>query len=132
MRNALIRNNVVVNVITSAEPRPQDYQAVVEVSGVYVEPGWLWNGGTSFTKMERAEDVNERTLRQQAENALTANLQDIADADAWLSGVGAGNGALTAAQLSPAVRQIMRSLRASKKAENGAIRLLLGRFESTS
>jgi hypothetical protein len=129
---AFLRNNVVAFIAQRSADLPANaaYDASQDATGANV--GDTWNGSAYIPPALPVTVANEQTIRQQAANALASNLQDIADADAWLNGVGAGTGTLTAAQLTPAVRQIMRALRASKKTENGALRLLLGQFDSTS
>lgn len=114
MKNALIRNNIVVNVITSGCPNPQDYQAVVEVSSTYCEPGWLWNGGTSFARPPLPpEVVNEATLRDNLRQALSDNKTLLAIANP--------TNAQLLAQIKPLTRQV-----------DALIRLASGQLDDTT
>ena len=128
MKLALINSNVVLNVITSACPDPQNYQAIIDVSSVYCEPGWTWNGGTSFTKVIPPDVANEKTLRDQALTAIDVNKTAIATANSWLA---ANTGTLTAAQLSNAMRSVMQQQVTAAQQRNGIIRVLLGKFDGT-
>jgi hypothetical protein len=94
--------------------------------------GQVWNGSAFVAPVPGSEMANAAALWQQADDAIAANVQTVADIDAWLAGPGAGTSNLTSAQLSSAVRQLMREARVSAKQRNATIRLLRGKLDATS
>jgi hypothetical protein len=102
---------------------------VVDVTNVYCEPGWIWNGGTSFTKVVPVEVTNEQTVREQALAALDANRTAITQMQTWLA---ANPGNLTAAQLSTAMRANVQQDITAAQQRNGIIRVLLNKFDGTT
>lgn len=132
MKIALIKNGVVDNVIVANDLQfaiDLGYPQARDVTGLRVMPGSTWDG-TKFT--DPVPDpllVNERTLEQQADDALAVNLQAIADAQAWIA---ANPGVLTTTQLSNAMRSVMQSLATAAKQRDGVIRLLRGKFDGTN
>lgn len=75
--------------------------------------------------------TNERTIEGQIDGALAANAKIISDGNTWLAGVGAGTANLTAAQLSSAVRMIVRAQVDAARQRNGLARLSRRRFDAT-
>lgn len=127
---AALRQNVVVCIAPSVQTIPASvaYDASRDATGANV--GDTWNGSAYVRPPVPQEQTNAAILADQADAALITNLQTIADIDAWLAGTGAGTTTLTTAQLSPAVRQLMREAKASAQQRNGIIRQLRGRLDA--
>lgn len=123
--------NLVVWVGDAPPPELEYDTCYTDVAG-NVTVGQVFNGAVFTAPIAGSPQANLSTLMQQADAALTTNLQTIADIDAWLTGAGAGTTTLTTAQISPVLRQVMREAKASAQQRNGVIRLLRGKLDGTT
>jgi hypothetical protein len=112
MNVAFLKNNVVVCVAPTLNDKPADLVFDTSRDAIGANIGDTWNSSSFVQPALPPDAANERTLRQQGEQAIVDNKTFVAITN-------------------PTNAQVVAQVKALTRQMNGVMRLALGKFDGT-